>query len=62
MTAKTVEMNLTPGEAKLIYRLRQLQNQNETRICMVSTKPLALSVMTSFELLENNFSGSGIFG
>lgn len=46
-----VAMNLTAPEIKLILRLRQLR-KTETRIFMVTTSPLSLSVMGQIELLE----------
>jgi hypothetical protein len=51
-------MVLTQPEIKLVLRLRQLKNCDETRLFMVSTNPLTLSVMGNIELLE--VSGSSI--
>ncbi|MFA5416884.1 MAG: hypothetical protein WC341_00360 [Bacteroidales bacterium] len=58
-----IPMGLSPGEVKLILRLRQLRKLTETCIFMVTTTPLTLSVMGKIELLENVcMSGSGAFG
>lgn len=61
--ADYIPMELSSAEIKLILRLRQLRKQNETRLFMVTTTPLALSVMGNIEILEPcHVSGSGAFG
>jgi len=55
-----VPMELTSAEIKLVLRLRQLRKIGETRLFMVTTSPLSLSVMGSIELLENCYSGSSM--
>lgn len=48
-----IPMELTSAEIKLILRLRQLRKIGETRMFMVTTSPLTLSVLGSLELLDN---------
>jgi len=60
---KYTDMSLTTAEVHLILRLRQLRNHSETRIFMVTTTPLTLSVMGDIELLDAPcYSGSGVMG
>ena len=55
-----IPMELTSAEIKLILRLRQLRKCDETRLFMVTTSPLTLSVLGNIEILEQNYtSGSG---
>ena len=52
-------MELTSAEIKLILRLRQLRKLDETRLFMVTTSPLTLSVLGNIEVLEGGYvSGS----
>lgn len=65
-TSSAITMALTSPEAKLILRLRQLRNSRQTGLFLVTTNPLALSVMGEIELLETArvmyTSGSGPMG
>lgn len=55
-----IPMELSPAEVKLILRLRQLKSWSETKLFMVTTNPLTISIMGKFEVLEHGCtSGSG---
>jgi len=53
-----VPMELTSAEIKLVLRLRQLRKIGETRLFMVTTNPLSLSVMGNIEILEGCYNGA----
>lgn len=57
---QSIVMSLSQPEVKLILRLRQLRKVAETRLFMVTTNPLSLSVMGQIEVLEACTSGSGV--
>ena len=58
-----VPMELTSAEIKLILRLRQLRRIGETRMFLVTTNPITLSVLGDLELLDNVYaSGSRVIG
>lgn len=53
-------IELTTAEIKLILRLRQLRKISETRLFIVTTSPLTISIMGNIEILEGCYSGSNV--
>jgi hypothetical protein len=51
MNDKTTAVELTQAERRLIYRLRQLTNEAQTTIIIVTLNPLSLMTVGDIELL-----------
>jgi hypothetical protein len=45
-------MELSPEERRLIYRLRQLRNEDQTTLVLITLNPLSLMTVGEIELLQ----------